>query len=467
MQHKDQESQRTHHNENALILWKEATRYDQNGNIVEVTQNDETTKHYRYDQHDRLVNDDHLDHTFTYDAINNLIAYDQHQLSVNGSNEYTSHTYDTNGNLQHYEGRTFTYDYRNRLHQVTQADGSTITYGYDALNQRILKVEDGTTTHYLYHNGQIIQTYQNDTPHQTFVYGNYIDDPLAMIMSETTYYYLKDRSYSIQALVDEMGEVVEQYAYTPFGETTIYDQGNTIRDTSNYTNPFGYTGREYDATTTLYHYRNRTYNPQLARFMQRDPKGYVDGLNLYAYVSNNPLRYSDPMGTMKATMTMDQFNTSQELWNERLEFLEDSVDSLNEGYLYVDNQINDANQKMFNIFNGASNISDQFSNDIVSVADQVNDVTLNDVDQLVTDFYTNLNLLYDRRDQIEINKALNGGWNGMIDAHNNAPWYAKGILYTSGLSSLAPLSYTLGAYSVPALGGAVGGTSSLAQNFDK
>jgi hypothetical protein len=55
----------------------------------------------------------------------------------------------------------------------------------------------------------------------------------------------------------------------------------------------------------------------------------------------------------------------------------------------------------------------------------------------------------------------------MIDAHNNAPWYAKGILYTSGLSSLAPLSYTLGAYSVPALGGAVGGTSSLAQNFDK
>lgn len=48
----------------------------------------------------------------------------------------------------------------------------------------------------------------------------------------------------------------------------------------------------------MYYYRNRMYSADLGRFISKDPKGYVDGMNLYAYVMNNPLKYSDPMGTV-------------------------------------------------------------------------------------------------------------------------------------------------------------------------
>jgi len=59
---------------------------------------------------------------------------------------------------------------------------------------------------------------------------------------------------------------------------------------------FGYDGYRYDPETGLYHTGARYYDPRLGRFLQPDPIGQAGGVNLYAYVNNDPLNGVDPLG---------------------------------------------------------------------------------------------------------------------------------------------------------------------------
>ena len=61
-------------------------------------------------------------------------------------------------------------------------------------------------------------------------------------------------------------------------------------------NPYFFTGRRYDKETGLYYYRARYYSPELGRFLQHDPLGYVDGWNLFEYCFNDPVNWIDPWG---------------------------------------------------------------------------------------------------------------------------------------------------------------------------
>ncbi len=117
-----------------------------------------------------------------------------------------------------------------------------------------------------------------------------------MADANARYFYHFDGLGSVVALSDVNSAPVERYAYDVFGRPTIRDANGVEIAASAFANPYLFTGRAYDAETALYYYRARYYDYFTARFLQPDPIGYVDGLNLYAYVRNNPVARIDSLG---------------------------------------------------------------------------------------------------------------------------------------------------------------------------
>ena len=144
-----------------------------------------------------------------------------------------------------------------------------------------------------------------------YIYGPGIDNPIVMInvsgTTETWYYYYTDALGSVRLITDHTGDIVESYTYNPFGWPRVMTSGDegdgnwltedtTTRSYSPLGNPYMFTARRWDYNANLYYYRFRDYQPDLGRFCQPDPLGYIDGMNLYAYCINSPLNWIDPWG---------------------------------------------------------------------------------------------------------------------------------------------------------------------------
>jgi RHS repeat-associated protein len=178
------------------------------------------------------------------------------------------------------------------------------TYAYDALGRRISKTVGPVVTVFYYDNARIIESQETGGSGSvtTYTYGNYIDEVLTATRPAPlgALYYHQNTLWSVHALTDGTGAVVERYTYDAYGAITVLDP-LYVPLSSAPVAYFTFTGREYDAETGLFHYRARTYGPGSGRFYSRDPLGYVDGMNLYQYVNGNPLTYVDPSGLWKVT----------------------------------------------------------------------------------------------------------------------------------------------------------------------
>jgi len=99
-------------------------------------------------------------------------------------------------------------------------------------------------------------------------------------------------------MTDTSGAAVERYVYDPYGKVTIYDDdwSDTVSWANSEQNEILYCGYRFDPESGLYHVRNRMYHTTLGRWMQRDPKGYVDGMGLYEYCCCGAVNRSDPFG---------------------------------------------------------------------------------------------------------------------------------------------------------------------------
>jgi len=115
-----------------------------------------------------------------------------------------------------------------------------------------------------------------------------IDEPLAMDRSSVASFYEADGLGSVTSLSSSAGALAETHTRDSFGKQT--------GSTGSITNPFQYTGREFDTETSLYYYRARYYDPTSGRFISEDPLGWDVGPNYYSYVDNSPLFLLDPSG---------------------------------------------------------------------------------------------------------------------------------------------------------------------------
>jgi RHS repeat-associated protein len=121
-----------------------------------------------------------------------------------------------------------------------------------------------------------------------YVHGPGVDEPLVWYEGTGTTdkrWLYADHPGTIVGQANAAGTSTAIHSYGPYGEPNV---ATGVR--------FRYTGQQYLGGLNLYYYKARFYSPALGRFLQTDPIGTADDLNLYAYVGNNPVNRVDPLG---------------------------------------------------------------------------------------------------------------------------------------------------------------------------
>lgn len=204
---------------------------------------------------------------------------------------------------------TATYDAWNRLIGLKSSGTDVAGYRYDGAKRRIIQQTYtagilSETRHFYYtepSSWQVIEERTGTSPNtasmdRQFVWGlQYIDDIVIRDRTSERLYALQDGNWNVVSLADTSGIVQERYVYPAYGTPKCLTPGFGDRSSSSYEWELLYCGYRWESTNALYHVRNRGYNLAVGTWLQRDPLGYTNGVNLYE--NTFTINMTDPFGT--------------------------------------------------------------------------------------------------------------------------------------------------------------------------
>lgn len=288
----------------APFFSQQITAFDPVGNILETkTQQDSTA--YSYDDLYQLTQEKGLSsHTYLYDSHYNRLQKDDEVYTLNALNQLSDITYDPNGNPILIGNTTYTYDALDRLISM-QTPNTRLTFTYDSFHRRLSKTietnNDGTwqtikSLLFIYDGqNEIGATNTGQQIIQLRVLGNTPDAEIGAAVAHElngrTFAPLYDLYGNVACLIALDDRTQETYRYDAFGNSTLFSTATTT-----FQNPWTFSSKRLDEESGHIYYGRRYYDPLSGRWLTPDPIGFQDGMNLYAFVHNNPLNTIDLYG---------------------------------------------------------------------------------------------------------------------------------------------------------------------------
>ncbi|MBI6815250.1 RHS repeat-associated core domain-containing protein [Pseudomonas syringae] len=297
---------------------------------------------------------------YSYDAAGNLL-----QMRHEGAHNFTRNmhvapdsnrslpdddgdvdfakSFDANGNLlQLVRGQVMGWDARNQLQHITTVQredepNDDERYVYDGQGQRCRKISTAqasgrTLTNEVRYlpgleirttaDGEILHVVTALAGRNSVRVLHWEAGKPDSIANDQVRYSLGDHLGSSTLELDQQGGLISQESYYPFGGTAWWAARSAVE--AKY-KTVRYSGKERDASG-LYYYGLRYYAPWLQRWINPDPAGDVDGLNLYRMVRNNPLVYVDAKGQQPEPVP----KTIHQIWiGENRDALKAQVSNIN------------------------------------------------------------------------------------------------------------------------------------------
>jgi len=273
---------------------------------------------FDYDDLQQLIKEEGLfSNEYAYDSHYNRLRKNDNENRLNDLNELIGtsqniYRYDNNGNTifkkDSRKETSYYYDALDRLIKVVTTGEPEVNYTYDSFHRRLGKTTsslDGkiTEVEYIYDDRNEIGEIEDGRLLNFRVLGDVKKAEISSAISiETCSEHgcelscpLHDLFGNVAALINiDNKTAFERYYYSAFGEEKIFDlHGKELSESSN---PWRFSSKRQDPETSFIYFGRRYYDPDIGRWVTTDPKGYSDGLNLYAYLLNDPLTKIDLYG---------------------------------------------------------------------------------------------------------------------------------------------------------------------------